>query len=158
MLNSLAQKLVERIKTDMLKAITDKEFAWHEADGNISEIEISDIDFTTTQISENTIRVSIGEKLPRFAMSDGTLVNPIYFIEFGFGIVGQENPMNNRDKYNWRYNINGHTVEWVYKDRYGDYQTSKGAEGTNFLYNTIETYRTNWKQYVAEILGEVSNG
>ena len=39
------------------------------------------------------IRVSIGEKITPHNMSDGNRVNPAYFIEFGFGIVGQNNPM-----------------------------------------------------------------
>ena len=105
-LNVLAEKLVERIKSDMLRVIENKQFVWQEEAGNLAEIDPSDIDFTTTQVGENTIRVSIGERLPRVPMSDGTLVNPVYFIEFGFGIEGQESPMQNRDKYGWRYNIN----------------------------------------------------
>ena len=157
-LNVLAEKLVERIKADMLRVIEGKQFVWQEEAGNLAEIEPSDIDFTTTQVGENTIRVSIGERLPRFPMSDGTRVNPIYFIEFGFGIEGQENPMANTEKYGWRYNINHYIDGWTYLDSDGEEQFSRGREGTNFLYNTIETYRTNWKQYVAEIMTEIGNG
>ena len=157
-LNVIAEKLVERIKADMLRVIENKQFVWQEEAGNLAEIEPSDIDFTTTQVGENTIRVSIGERLPRFPMSDGTLVNPVYFIEFGFGIEGQESPMQNRDKYGWRYNINHYIEGWTYLDKYGEEQFSRGREGTNFLYNTIQTYKTNWKQYVAEIMTEIGNG
>lgn len=158
MLNVLAEKLVERIKADMLRVIENQQLVWQEEAGNLAEIDPSNIDFTTKKVGENTIRVSIGEKLPRFPMSDGTLVNPVYFIEFGFGIEGQNAPMQNREKYGWRYNINHYNEGWTYLDKYGEEQFSRGRQGTNFLYNTIQTYKTNWKQYVFEIMTEINNG
>lgn len=151
-LNVFAQKLAERMSADMANEIQNLEFVWHEEYGNLSEIEVEQIDFTITQVSENSVRVSIGENLPKFKMSDGTPVNPVYFIEFGFGVEGEKNPMFNHEKHDWNYNINGHLFEWTYKDRYGEWQYSKGREGINFLYNTIYKYRDGWKQYLKELM------
>ena len=68
-------------------------------------------------------------------MSDGTLVNPAFFIEFGFGILGEKAPMKDHEKCEWEYNINGHTKGWSYLGRDGDFHGSKGRVGTNFMYN-----------------------
>ena len=154
MLNILATKLAERMSADM-KELINKDRRWQEH-GNLSTI--NNVDFRQESVGENAVRVYIGENLPKFIMADGTPVNPAFFIEFGFGIEGQENPMQNKDKYGWRYNINHYVEGWYFKDKDGEQVFSRGREGTNFLYNTIQTYKTNWEQYVAEIMTEIGNG
>ena len=114
---------------------------------------------------ENSVKVSIGDKIKPHIMSDKALVNPAYFIEFGFGVVGQQNPKKNAELYHWSYNKNAHEAgniyrpsPWIYEGFDGVLRESRGAEGINFLYRTIDKYRTYWKFYVEQLLKEQANG
>ena len=152
-INNIAEKLAIRMSNDMKNMIFN-DMRWQEH-GNLSRI--NDVDFRVEKINQNSVRVYIGETLPKFIMTDGTLVNPAFFIEFGFGIAGQENPMKNHDKYQWESNIRGHKDSWFF---WYDciLMESKGTEGINFMYNTIKNYKDNWKQYLKELLEEQGNG
>ena len=77
-------------------------------------------------------------------MSDGTLVNPVYFIEFGFGIEGQENPMQNRV---WLVIQYQHYIEgWISGDK-----TAK-----KFLQGKVEKAQTFFTiQY--KLIGQIGN-
>jgi hypothetical protein len=150
----IAEKLATRMATDMAYEITSLRSVWEE-EGNLDEI--SNFNFDIQVIDNNSVRVLIGSELTPLEMEDGTLVNPIYFIEFGFGIVGQQNPKKNHEKYDWEYNINQHNRAWYYYGKAGQKFRSKGREGINFMYNTIEKYRTNWQEYFKELM-EQENG
>jgi hypothetical protein len=152
-LDSLAEKLAKRMADDMKNLIqSDKRWQEH---GNLSRI--NDVDFRIEPLSENSVRVHIGENLPKFTMTDGKLVNPAFFIEFGFGIVGQSKPKENHEKYQWEYNIRGHKDSWLFWYE-GILMESEGREGINFIYNTIDKYRVGWKYYLKELLEEQANG
>lgn len=151
MLNQLAVKLAERMSEDMKKRIQE-DTRWKEH-GNLSTI--NNVDFTIEPIGENSVKVIVGKNLPKFEMSDGTLVNPAFFIEFGFGIEGQDKPKENHDKYNWQYNIRGHEDSWFFWYD-GILMESKGREGINFIYNVLEEYRTNWQQYLKELMESIN--
>ena len=151
-LNGIAEKLAKRMSEDMKSLIqTDKRWQEH---GNLSTI--NEVSFDIESIGDNAVRVSIGDNLPKLVMTDGTLVNPSFFIEFGFGIVGERTPKKNHDKYNWEYNINQHKTAWMFRYN-GELMESEGREGINFMYNTIQDYRTNWLKYLKELM-ESANG
>ena len=166
-LNVFAKKLAERMSADMAYEIARTRHIWTE-EGNLDKV--SGVDFSITNIGDNAVRVSIGENLEKFEMKDGTLVNPIYFIEFGFGIAGQKNPQDEHSKFGWEYNIRGHKGAWYYYDRTisppegaddkwkPQMLRSEGRQGSNFMYNVIETYKTNWQQYLKELMTEIGNG
>ena len=120
--------------------------------------------FQIENLGNNSVRVSIGENLQKHELSDGTLVNPAYFIEFGFGVRGQKSPAKNHEKYGWEYNLNNHDESgfplpspWVYEGWDGGFHTSDGTVGTNFMYLTIQKYKDNWLKYLKELM-ESANG
>ena len=157
-LNSLATKLAERMSADMAYEIARTRHIWTE-EGNLDKV--SGIDFNITSIGESAVRVSIGDNLEKFEMEDGTLVNPVYFIEFGFGIAGQRNPQDEHSKFGWEYNIRGKEHPWYYYDRTVDppqLLRSEGRQGSNFMYNVIQKYKDNWQQYLKELMTEIENG
>lgn len=156
-LNRLSQKLAERMSTDMAYEIARTRHIWTE-EGNLDKV--SGIDFNITNIGDNAVRVSIGENLEKFEMEDGTLVNPVYFIEFGFGIAGQQNPQDEHSKFGWEYNIHGKEKAWYYYDKTvspPQLLKSEGRQGSNFMYNVIQKYKDNWQQYLKELMTEIEN-
>lgn len=148
---NIAEKLAQKMSSDMAFEISQLRYVWVE-EGKLSTI--SNIDFSIEIIGASSVRVSIGNNLTPFAMSDGTLVNPVYFIEFGFGIVGQDNPKENHSKYDWEYNIHNHDSAWYYRGLNGELLKSSGREGINFMYRVIQDYKNNWKKYLKELIGE----
>lgn len=152
-LGMLAERLAQRMSADM-KELIDKDRRWQE-DGNLSRI--SQVDFRVETIENNKVRVHVGENLPKFVMmNDGTLVNPAFFIEFGFGIVGEQNPKQNHSAYNWEYNINGHKTSWFFRYE-GKLIRSSGREGVNFIYTIMQEYKNNWEKYFRDLLSEIDN-
>lgn len=162
-LNVLAQKLAERMSADMKDIIFKETYTWSpDAEGNDETGKMAyhrgvDIAFDITSIGDNAVRVSIGENLQKHEMENGALVNPIYFIEFGFGLRGQENPATNHSRFGWEYNKNYHNGAWSYEGFDGEYHISDGTQGTNFMYRTIDKYRNGWQQYLKELMTEIEN-
>ena len=150
-LSEIAEKLAQKMSADMAMEIHNLRHVWVE-DGNLSTV--SNIDFDIKKIDDSTVVVSIGDNLKKFEMGDGALVNPVFFIEFGFGIVGQENPKKNHEAYDWEYNINEHKTAWYYYDHLGYKYRTSGREGINFMYRVIQEYKTNWLKYLQELLKE----
>lgn len=149
-LDNVAEKLAQKMCAFMALEISSLKYVWVE-EGNLQDVK--NIDFDIESIGTNSVRVSIGKNLTPFEMKDGTLVNPAFFIEFGFGIVGQNNPKQNHEAFDWEYNINGHTTAWYYK--YNDeYYRSEGRQGINFMYNAQQKA----KEFLMEILKEQANG
>ena len=172
-LGTIAEKLANRMAHDMYEIIQKTENVWAIDDKSNFHDETGKMGFHTSKgfdywfeiqpTSETSIRVSVGEKVTPHKMKDGTRVNPAYFIEFGFGVAGQKKPMENATKLNWKYNVNNHKEggippsPWAYTGFDGEMYISDGAIGTNFMYNTFEDYRNNWKQYLKELM-EQANG
>lgn len=157
-LQGFAEKLAKKMSDDMLQDIFTTKMTWapnelqQDETGKMGTIE--DVRFDIVPTSNTSVKVVIGENLPKHIMTDGTLVNPVYFIEFGFGIVGQENPQKNTENFGWVYNKEGHETAWWYKGFDGKAHYSKGAAGINFLYRTIDKYKTDWKNYLIQLLNE----
>lgn len=154
-LDNTANKLALKVIEEMKKEIETNRFQWAEK-GKLETI--SNIDFKIEPIGEKSVRVSIGDNLRKYTMSDGTLVNPVFFIEFGFGIVGQNNPKKNHELFDWEYNINGHTEAWWYIGFDGEFYQTEGVEGINFIYKTIYERKEYWQNYLKELLKEQANG
>lgn len=158
--NQIAKDMYEEIKrTENIWAIDDKP-NFHDETGKMGFHTKKNFDywFDIESTSENSVKVSIGNKAETHKMNDGTIVNPAFFIEFGFGIVGQNNPAKNTEAVGWSYNINKHTEPWYYIGWDFDDHISDGAKGVNFMYNTIQKYRANWETYIKGLLKEQANG
>ena len=148
----IAIKVAQRMCEDMALEISQLKYIWEEDGGGMSDL--PQIDFDIKSESEGSIVVSIGENLPKLEMKDGNTVNPAYFIEFGFGIVGQNSPKHNRSKYDWKYNIHGHEHEWYFRGKYNELLKSSGREGINFMYNVIQKYKKGWKDVFESLIEE----
>lgn len=168
-LNTVAEKLATRMAHDMYEEIARTENVWaiddkpnfHDETGKMGYAHTGksfEYWFDIQHTSDRSVRVGIGENIQPHLMSDGNLVNPAYFIEFGFGIVGQNNPMKNADAYNWIYNKKNHNEAWYYGGYDAEIHLSDGAKGINFMYNTIQRYKDNWQKYLGELLKEQANG
>lgn len=175
MLENIAEKLAKRMSEDMYKEIQENEAMWAPFNPETEQNERGkmgtykgksfDFWFEINSMGENAVRVSIGEKIKPHEMSDHSLVNPAYFIEFGFGIIGQQSPAKNAELYGWSYNKNNHSKynnppddPWIYEGFDHWLRQSRGAEGINFMYRTIDKYRNGWKYYLKELLEEQANG
>ncbi len=150
-LDSVAEKLAQKMIEFMKNEIEVNRLQWAEK-GSLENI--SSVDFTITPLSEKAVRISIGDNLPKYQMNDGTFVNPAFFIEFGFGITGQNNPKHNHEYFDWEYNINGHTYAWWYMGLDGQFYETEGVQGVNFMYNAQQKA----KEFLNEILKEQANG
>lgn len=170
-LNSLAVKLAERMSADMKDRINSSKTKWAEPQTFLDTL--PEVGFDIQPIGDNAVRVSIGENLPKRKVGGTTYsiypetqqvkyINPIYFIEFGFGVIGQQKPSKGHEEKGWRYNLNDHGTHtenpWHFYDEMKALRTSSGQEGINFLYNTIQDYRDNWQQYLKELMTEIGNG
>lgn len=176
-LDDLAYKLAQKMSSDMAYEIASLRYVWTE-EGNLDKV--SGVDFNIVKTSETSVRVTIGDSLPKITVGDSQIsrlrgrvpqeVNPVYFIEFGFGIAGERNPQKNHEEHGWEYNINQHKSAWFYydstvvpaEDGSGEWKPpllrSEGRQGINFMYNTIEKYRGNWLMYVSELIKENYDG
>ena len=154
-LNTVAEKLAQKIIEYMKNEIETNRFQWAEK-GKLETI--TNVGFTITPTSDKSVRVFIGDNLRKYKMKDGTLVNPVFFIEFGFGIVGQDNPSKNHEYFDWEYNINGHTDAWWYLGFDGEFYETKGTQGINFMYKALIDKKEDWKAYLKKLLKEQANG
>ena len=164
----IAEKLANKMAQDMYAEINRTENIWaieqteaqHDESGKMGFHKGKSFDywFDIQLLENNSARVSIGQKAETHKLKDGTIVNPAFFIEFGFGIVGQNNPAKNAEAVGWVYNKNNHEEAWQYTGWDFLDHISDGAKGVNFMYNTIEKHRGNWSNYLKELFKEQMNG
>jgi hypothetical protein len=164
----IAEKLANQMAQDMYNEIKRTENIWaiednlnnHDETGKMGFHMGKDFNywFDIQLLENNSARVTIGQKAEPHILKDGTIVNPAFFIEFGFGIVGQNNPAKNSEAVGWVYNKNNHEKAWQYLGWDFVDHISDGAKGINFMYNTIEKYRGNWSNYLKQLFKEQMDG
>lgn len=149
---AILSELLEDMCIDMKKQIQVSMSEWVDApNGNMSTGLGNDI---TYEINEkgNGGTIYVGRNTKPITLSNGNTVNPYMFIEFGFGIVGEESPAKYAAQNLWDYNINHHKNWIVYGN--SDYPLTKskddlvftkGTKGIDFFYNTISKYRKELK-------------
>lgn len=106
------------------------------------------------EIKDNVGTIYIGRDTPKIEMSDGTMVNPYYFIEFGWGIRGEENPIRYHEQNQWSYNINDHTTAWWYIGYNGKPRASYGRQGIDFLYKAMQKFKPEFKKELGKELNK----
>lgn len=165
-LETIAERLGKVMCEEMISEIERSRSIWLQPNGNLENV--ANIDYTITKSGENFIRVTLGENLPLIKVGDTryslpqnkkiSYVNPLYFIEFGWGVIGEQNPKNGTTTYSWKYNINEHGRQtenpFYFWGNDGMLVETQGREGVNFLYNTLEKYRTKWKQTLINLIKE----
>lgn len=101
--------------------------------------------------------IYVGKSTPAIPMPDGRMVNPYLFIQFGYGIVGEENPVQYASFSRWEYNINNHVKAWTYLGTDGKTHWTRGRKGTNFFYKIVAKYRQQWKDIVRQEIKDYYN-
>lgn len=102
----------------------------------------------TIYIGRNTSKIIVGKN------DKQNTVNPYLFIQFGFGLSGEEKPAEYAVQRGWEYNVNKHTKAWVYMGINGKKQYTTGQVGYDFFYSVLKKYRKEWKKIAEEALFE----
>ena len=122
-----------------------------------NDIEVDDYSFmydiVIEKVNDLYYKIKLGENSGRKA-KDGSIVNPFYYYEFGFGFVGLGG-FDNYDKafeFGWDYDVNNHgSAGWNYKINGQTYWTS-GLNGLGFLQKTIDWYKENKEQILKDAI------
>lgn len=77
------------------------------------------------------------------------------FVEFGTGIVGDENQHPYADVFNWKYDVNEHGEYgwWYWNDTEGEWRWTKGMPSRPFMYETA--MQLQQLQFLVEVAREV---
>lgn len=160
-LENIAYRIAQEMSNDMMREISLNRFVWLQQGSELENI--GAIDFNILKTGNNSVIVSIGESLPKIRVGESVSskkrgqpiqdINPMFFVEFGFGIIGEQRPKNTMS-YEWEYNINDRNNSWYFKGRFDELYKTSGGEGINFMFNTIIKYRNKWKEIVMREIKE----
>lgn len=148
------KELLERMCEDMKEEIRSQRDTWAEVGGpfeNWGDLG-NDIEY---EVNEKSGRIYVGRNTHTLKVGKGDNrreVNPYMFIEFGWGIQGEQNPVRYHTQHGWEYNINKHREAWSFYGVNGNLITTTGRRGIDFFYNTINKYRKEWKDIVSNII------
>ena len=115
---------------------------WYQEYGGVDPSLGDDVEY---EIDNNVGTLYIGRNTKTIEMNDGRQVNPYLFIQFGYGIRGQNNPVRYHYQRNWQYNINNHTKAWWFIGTNGEPRPSYGRIGIDFLYRAMQKFRPELK-------------
>lgn len=76
------------------------------------------------------------------------------FVEFGTGIVGEENPHPDPSLANWKYDVNKHGEGGWYYYRDGEWHWTQGMPSRPFMYETGQELRGKVVGIAQEVFGE----
>lgn len=68
-----------------------------------------------------------GNNKYRIAIRDNNQKEIMYFLEFGTGIVGEDNPHEKAAEYGWEYNVNNRAEDWASEEHY--FPTGYNSQG-----------------------------
>lgn len=155
------EEVLERMQNDMKNEIESMRSVWLEKGSQLDYVDSiqhlgNDIEY---EISGNSGIIYVGRNTMEIEMKDGRMVNPYFFIEFGYGIVGADNPVQYSSQSGWAYNVNGHRNSWSYAawDSNPDdprWIHTKGRRGIDFFYRITRKYRENWKELAEAAIKE----
>ena len=125
-----------------------------------NEIEEDDFSFINDikieKVNDLLFKIKLGDNSGRLA-KDGTVVNPFYYYEFGFGIMGEGTYKNYFEaiQFGWAYDVNLHCYAgWTYKVNGTTYWTN-GVNGLGFLQRTVDWYKDNKDKIISDALQKV---
>ena len=125
-----------------------------------NEIEEDDFSFINDikieKVNDLLFKIKLGDNSGRLA-KDGTVVNPFYYYEFGFGIMGEGTYKNYFEaiQFGWAYDVNLHGYAgWTYKVNGTTYWTN-GVNGLGFLQRTVDWYKDNKDKIISDALQKV---
>ena len=142
-IEEVMQQMTEYIKNEI---VSNREI-WYQEFGGLEPSLGSDVEY---EIQNNVGTLYIGRNTPTIQMNDGKDVNPYLFIQFGYGIRGEENPVEYHSQNRWEYNINNHTKAWWFIGTNGEPRASYGRRGINFLYTAMRKFKPQLKEAMGE--------
>lgn len=156
-MQDLLRQSLEDMVNDMKSDIQSMRSTWLERGSALDELDSheglgNDIEY---ELEGNKATIYVGRNTSKLTMKDGRQINPYFFIEFGYGIEGQNNPVQYAAQNGWAYNINGHKKSWSYEAWYSVsddpiYIHSTGRQGIDFFYKAVRKYRQNWEKLAEE--------
>lgn len=147
--SAILKKVAERIRQRLLTMYSAMSYDSEEL---LSLIDVDDIDI---QYQPNRCIIKIGSNTEKMTMKDGSQVNPFFFIEFGFGLIGEQNPTKKSKDYNWVYNVNKHKSGWYYTSKVtGETRVwTQGYSGANAFDNIITNFKNICNEVIREEIG-----
>lgn len=147
-MRATVETVLQHMCDDMKAEIARERDVWQERGSSLDLLSLGD-DITyeiegnqgTLYVGRNTSLITVGEGVNQ------RQVNPYLFIQFGYGIVGEENPVRYHTQNGWEYNINNHDKAWFYWGTSGERIQTSGRRGIDFFYNVISKYRKKWKEF-----------
>lgn len=115
----------------------------YEANNKIADTEDGFIIYNDTMADLSELSDDTKQKYP-----DGFSV--ALAIEYGTGIVGQDNPKKGA----WEYNLNEHVVGWSYYKN-GRFYGTRGIEGMEIYRFTSEKIANEYKSWVIEYISSL---
>jgi len=146
-ISRISKIVAEQIKQDMIREIELTRSQWSESYERIGGV-VNPSNQITVNYNINGARISIGNSAEKLVMADGGTVNPYYFIEFGFGVIGETSPAKNSSIAGWEYNINKHSKGWYFTGTDEKSHKSYGRIGINFMYNAVQKNKHKWQTIV----------
>lgn len=143
-MNTLLSDMCEEMKQE----IDENRSQWEESGSALELLQLGDdIEY---EIAGNHGFIYVGRNTNKIKMEDGRDVNPYLFIEFGWGIAGEQQPIQYSAQRRWEYNINAHDKAWVFMGYDNRPHKSIGRVGIDFFYRVVKKYRKIWKQRCVE--------
>lgn len=149
-LQASMQEILENMCREMKGRLASATTKWFDNGGLEAVYNASGNQDIEYEIVENKGTIYIGRNSAKLMMKDGRIINPYLFIEFGYGIIGENNPNTNAHLQNWIYNINDHKKAWWFAGINGEKTWSMGQKGFDFFYPVLEKYKKEWKNIVSK--------
>ena len=147
------ESLLDRMCQEMIAEIRSGVGDIREGSG-LADVDLDDIKY---EFDGRRGTIHVGRESAPIVMKDGRTVNPYMFIQFGYGIVGEENPIEHHIFSRWQYNVNKHVKAWTYVGGDGQTYWTRGLKGTNFFYSVINKYRKEWKNILRDEIKDYYN-
>lgn len=151
-----ALKEIEECKRQLVEALTELTKTLQEQGVRIAKMQVASFDALDSGELEHSIFGYYDEQSRIGYIIAGA--PHAFYVEYGTGIVGAENPHPEAGEARWQYDVNHHgTGGWWYPSENGWYQPkdsdvklawTKGMPSRPFMYNTFI-----WLQEAAEALG-----
>lgn len=148
------EKLLDMMCEEMKAEINNNRATWSQYGSPLSMIDGNDITYTIRKDGTGGT-IYVGRNTPKILVGKGNNardVNPYLFIEFGYGIQGENHPVQYASQRGWEYNINNHQKAWAFVGIDGEWHSTNGRIGIDFFYRVIERYRDNWKAIASQAI------
>lgn len=144
------EKILEKMCKEMKARLNSASKYWMDNGGLEAIYDVNGNQDIEYEIVDNKGTLYVGRNTSRLKLKDGRVVNPYLFIEFGYGILGQNNANPKAYLQDWEYNVNNHEKAWWFVGLNGERTWTMGQRGFDFFYPVIEKYKKEWKNIVSK--------